>query len=459
MRDPKASPDQEVAQPIAAPPYGAVSEDGNSTAFTSRMFESLKYPAYRIYWAAMMGQMGAMNMQMVARSWYMYELTGSAALLGAQALANGIPMFSLSLFGGVLADRVPKKFVIIAGQTASAVLSLAIGVLITLGLIEWGHLIAAGVFQGLIMGLMMPARQALVPELVEERNLTNALALNAAGMNMNRLLIPAVAGLLIALLGIETVYYVMAGLYIAALLFAMALPRTGDMAIRGGGALNDIGDGLRYIKASPVLPALLLITLITVLLSMPIQMLMPVFTADVITLEAEGQMWMTEIPLIGGLLSPFPELLAKSSFRLGLLMTLAGFGALVGSLFIAAMGDHKRGLLLLLSMLLSGVALMTFSASPWYYLSLLFIPFVGVGQAGRMALSNALVQINTEDAYRGRVMSIYMMEFGLNSVAVFGVAVLAGVVGVQWAIGGAGALLLVIAIYCLTWVSRVRNLD
>jgi MFS family permease len=170
-------------------------------------------------------------------------------------------------------------------------------------------------------------------------------------------------------------------------------------------------------------------------------------------------MWLTEIPLIGGLMSPLPELLAKSSFRLGLLLTVAGFGALVGSLFIAAVGGHRRGLLLLWSMLITGVALVTFSASPWYYLSLLIIPVLGVGQAGRMALSNALVQGNTEDAYRGRVMSIYMMEFGLNSVAVFGFAVLAGLMGVQWAIGGAGALLLVIAIYCLTSVGRIRNLD
>ena len=458
-QDPKGSPDQEAAQAVDTPQYEAVGEDEGSATLTARMFESLKYPAYRIYLGAMMGQMGAMNMQMVARSWYMYELTGSPALLGVQALANGIPMFSLSLFGGVLADRVPKKYVLIVGQASSVVLSLAIGVLISMGLIQWGHLIAAGVFQGLIMGLMMPARQAMVPELVEERSLTNALALNAAGMNVNRLLIPAVAGLLIALTGIAAAYYVMAGLYVVSLLFATALPKTGYIALRGGGALEDIGDGLRYIKESPVLPTLLLVTLVTVLLSMPIQMLMPVFTADVITLEAAGQMWMTELPFIGGLLSPLPELLAKSSFRLGLLLTVAGFGALAGSLFIAAFGGHRRGLLLLLSMLSTGVALVTFSASPWYYLSLLIIPFLGVGQAGRMSLSNALVQGNTVDAYRGRVMSIYMMEFGLNSVAVFGVAVLAGVVGVEWAIGGAGALLLVIAIYCLTSVSRIRELD
>ena len=457
-KNPELPLEQEF-EPAASILAQGVGEDQENLSLTSRMFESLKYPAYRIYWAAMMGQMGAMNMQMVARSWYMYDLTGSAALLGVQALANGIPMFALSLFGGVLADRVPKKYVLVAGQTASAVLSLAIGLLISLNLIQWGHLIGAGVIQGLIMGLMMPARQALVPELVEEKHLTNALALNAAGMNVNRLLIPAVAGLLIALVGIGAAYYVMAGLYVVALLFVLALPKTGFMVLQGGGALSDIRDGLRYIKGNPVLPTLLLVTLITVLLSMPIQMLMPVFTADVITLNAEDQMWMTDLPFIGDILRPIPELLGKSSFRLGLLMTVTGFGALVGSLFIAAVGDHKRGLLLLLSMLLSGVALVFFSASPWYYLSLLIAPLVGVGQAGRMSLSNALVQVNTVDIYRGRVMSIYMMEFGLNSVAVFGVAVLAGVVGVEWAIGGAGALLLFVSIYCLTSLTSIRNLD
>ena len=348
------------------------------------MFESLKIPAFRMFMAAMMGQMGAMNMQMVARAWFMYELTDSAALLGAVALANGLPMLLLSLYGGVIADRVPKKNVLVLGQIASAILALGMAALITTGVITWQLVLVASVFQGIIMALMMPSRQAVIPELVGNAGLTNAVALNTAGMNLNRLLAPGIAGLLIAVLGIEAVYYVMTGLYIAATVFAFSLPITGTTALSGGKAMDNIAEGLRYIKGSPVLPGLLLVTLISVVFSMPYMLLLPIFTKDAIVLNAADLAWMTQIPLMGGL----PDLFAESSFRLGLLMTVSGIGALAGSLAIAAMPADGRGKLFLGSLILTSVSLLAFSFSPWYFLSLALIIPLGLGQAGRMALSN-----------------------------------------------------------------------
>ncbi len=194
------------------PGFGSRGMYGAPSLTTLRTFESLKNPHYRLYWAAMMGQMGSMNMQMMARAWFIYDLTRSPAMLGVMALANSLPMLFLSLFGGVMADRVQKKNVLLVGQAASAVVALGIAVSISLGSIGAGHLIVAGVLQGIIMGLMMPSRQAIIPEIVGERDLMNAVSLNAAGMNINRLLAPAAAGFLIATIGIEGVFYIMTGL-------------------------------------------------------------------------------------------------------------------------------------------------------------------------------------------------------------------------------------------------------
>ncbi len=397
-----------------------------------RTFESFKNRQFRIFWAAMMGQMGAMNMQMMARSWYIYTLTERPAMLGVMALANALPMLFLSLFGGVMADRVQKKYVLLVGQAASGLVSLGIALSISFGAITPGHLIVAAVLQGTIMGLMMPSRQAIIPEIVGEEGLMNAVSLNAAGMNINRLLAPAAAGFLIEFIGIEGVYYGMTGLYVMATILIFSLPRTGTISLRGGGAWGDLKDGLRYIRSNTTLLALLLLTLVTVLLSMPYMFLLPIFTEDILHVGARG---------------------------LGVLVSVSGLGAVVGSLVIASLGNRNRGRLLLFSALMLGVGLVGFSISTWYPVSLLFIIPVGLGNAGRMALSNTLIQAYVEDEYRGRVMSIYMMEFGLTSFATFGVSILTEFTGVQWAVGGLAGMLVLVALYYIAFVPTMRRLD
>jgi len=172
----------------------------NHSTYKQSTFAALQIPAYRAYYGAIIMQMAAMNMQVVARSWFMYELTGSATMLGAVGLGGALPMLTISLFGGVLADRMRKKSILIAGQFASALVALGIAVSITVGTISWIHLFVAALFQGIVVSLMMPARQALIHELVGKDTLMNAIALNAAAMNLLRLMAPAFAGFFIALL-------------------------------------------------------------------------------------------------------------------------------------------------------------------------------------------------------------------------------------------------------------------
>ena len=407
--------------------------DGTGVGVTGlRTFDSFRNPQFRLYWFAMMGQMGAMNMQMVARVWYAYDLTGSATMLGVMALAMALPMLFFSMFGGVIADRAQKRYVLLVGQASSAAIALGVAISITIGTISIGHLIVAGSLQGVVMGLMMPSRQAIIPEIVGEEGLMNAVSLNAAGMNINRLLAPAAAGFLIHGIGIEGVYYAMAGLYVIAVGFIIALRPTRSISVHTESAWDDLKEGVRYIRGNTIVLGLLFLTLLTVMLSVPFQFLLPIFTEDILDVGARG---------------------------LGILLSVSGIGALAGSLVIASLGNRNRGRLLILSGLLLAVALIGFSISTWYPLSLLMIIPVGLGNAGRMTLSNTLVQAYTDDAHRGRVMSVYMMEFGMLSIATFGISIVSEFTGIQWAVGGAAGILLVISMYYLAFVPGMRRLQ
>lgn len=441
--------------PTSETAAGPVEHQGVWRRLSSGTFGSLTIPAYRYYFIALLGQYAAMNMQMVARSWYVYDLTDSVSLLGVIALANAVPMLSLSLFGGVLADRVQKKNVLIVGQAASAVIALAVALAITLGAISWQYLVVAAFLQGIVMALMMPARQAIIPDLVGQERLTNAVALNAGTMNLLRLLAPAFAGFLIALWNIQGVYYLMAIFYAVGIFFLFPLPSLGTVTIGGQRTWRQVTDGLKYVKRKPELIALLVFTLLATVLSMPYSYLLPAFTQSILTVNVATIGGLTHLPLVGTLFAS----LGKSSARLGMLISISGVGAVVGSLYIASMPNKKRGILYIASTLIMAGALIFFSITGSYWLAILvFIP-LGVGQAGRMTLSNALVQSYTEDSYRGRVMSLYMMNWGLTNVGVFLVSLIAAATGVQLALGGAAALLVIVSIYYLFLTPSIRRLD
>jgi len=430
-------------------------QPGSETGNRRGTFAALKIPAYQIYFGALLMQMAAMNMQMVARSWFMYELTGSAVMLGAVGLGGALPMLTISLFGGVLADRVKKRGILIAGQFASGLIALGIAVSITLGTISWMHLFAAAFFQGMIMALMMPARQAIIYELVGGDTLMNAIALNAAAMNFIRLTAPAFAGFFIALWGIEGVYYIMASLYVIGFLFALRLPRTGTAHLAKTGAVQELKEGLRYIRHNGNVLAILFLTLMSTILSMPYIFLLPIFAKDIFFVDVSIFGKLIAVPLIGPLLSS----LAESSARQGLLISISALGALAGSLAVASMSNRRRGLIFLISLLVAALSLICFSLTDSYLLALIaFVP-LGLGQSGRMALSNTLLQSNTEDSYRGRVMSVYMMNWGITMVGVFFLSVLADILGAQLAVGGAAGILAVIVLYYLFVTPRIRCLD
>ncbi len=177
---------------------------------------------------------------------------------------------------------------------------------------------------------------------------------------------------------------------------------------------------------------ILIFTLFAVVLSMPYFFMMPVFADDILKVGASGMGW---------------------------LMSISGIGAIIGSTTLASLPNKKRGAILLASCVILGLALVTFSFSSSYNLSLTLMVVVGLGQTGRMTLGNTLLQYYTVDEYRGRVMSIYMMEFALISFGTFAAGLLAESMGIQWAIGGLAMSLVLLSILALAFVPRIRNLD
>ncbi len=403
-----------------------------------RTFSSLENPVFRLYFGAMAGWMAAMNSRMIARSLLVYLVSGSATVLGLMALANSVPMFFFSLYGGVLADRVQKKLVLLIGVIFSGISSVALGLCITLGFLgpehpeSWWILIVAAVVEGIIMGLMLPSRQAMVAEIVEQEQLMNAVALSTFEQNLNRMLIPALGGFFIAGFGFANVFYVMGAMYVVSAVFLLMMPRTSTISVRAGSTLSDMKDGFIYAKNQPTILLVLVITFFIVLLSTPYMSLLPVFTEDILHVGSEG---------------------------MGILISVSGIGAIIGSIVLASLPNKWRGAMLIGGGVVLGLSLTAFSFSSIWWFSLLMILFVGLGQTMRMTLGSTLLQYYVENEYRGRVMSLYMMEFGLTSLGTFIAALLADFIGVQWSVGGLAIMLVVASILMFVFMPHIRRLD
>ena len=394
-------------------------------------FESLQEKDYRYLWLGLLFQMGGLQMQSVARGYLVYDITSSPFLLGVVNAGFALPMLALALFGGAVADRLERRRVIQAGQLTAALLGLFIAVSITTNTVTWVHLFVASMVQGALFSFLMPARQAIIPQLVGPDRVTNAMALNAAAMSASTLVAPTVAGTLYAWIGPDGVYYVIAGMSLAAVILTGMIRKIENAPLKGRSVAGDIKAGLSYIRATPIVMVLLVMGLATALLAMPFRFLMPVFVVDVYNRGPEA---------------------------LGLLVSVMGLGSLAGSLFIASLGRWRRGLLLLATSMASGVALLLVATFPLYYAAVVIMLLLGLGDAGRRTLNQSLIMEIVEDQYRGRVMSVFMMNFGLMPLGVLPAGIIAEFLGGQVAIGLLAVLLILVTLAIGVSQRRLREL-
>ncbi|MBI4336675.1 MAG: MFS transporter [Chloroflexi bacterium] len=395
-------------------------------------FESLQVSSYRIYWSSMFLSFALFQMQMMARSWFMYDLTHKGVLLGLLNLASAVPMLTLSLFGGALADRIPKRTLLLSTQLGMAVTSLGLAIIIGAGVIEWWHLVLFGLVQGALTAFMMPARQSIIPELVERRLLFNAVSLSSAEMSANRVIAPALAGILIATLGVSMVFFTMAALSAAAFVIMLFLPPTPPAPRAATSMLKDMAEVQGYIWRHKVILSLLTVSFVSVVFGMPLQYLMPIFTEDVLRVGPR---------------------------ELGWILSLMGAGSLVGSLAAAALGDFKKkGLLLVVLTVVMGISTVVFTMTRSVPLALAVIVPVGLGQSGRMTINNTLLQMHTDKHVLGRVMAVNMMQVGLQPLGTVPLGLAADWVGAPWAMGVAGGVVLVFGLYLMAFRRDLREL-
>ena len=375
-----------------------------------------------------------MNMQMLARGFLVFWLTGSYAALGTLALVHAVSMLAFSLYGGVLADGRSKRMILQLGQIAAALNAAAVATLLFADLLRWEHLLVAAFAQGVTSGLMMPARQAMPPEIVQPSLLQNAVSLNTANMNVMRLLGPALAGVLLAVTEAEWAYTIMTVLFVISIVLLARVPKRAPRprSMSAANVMRELREGFTYIRRTPTVFSLLAIGFTTSLLGMPYIRLMPGFVADVLN---------------------------GDSAQLGILMSLAGFGSLTGALALASLRSRRRGRLLLLSMVVMGLGLTAFSASSIFAISIVLMFIVGIGEAGRQALNVVLIHQYADDAYRGRVMSVLMTQVGTMALGAFIVGLIAEAVGPQVGLGSFALLLVLVAIAVHLFVPRVREIQ
>ncbi len=420
-----AIPEERLETTIDAGGAPALSRGPLQRVSRLRTFQALHNPHYRMLWLGMLSAFLTMNMQQVARGWLAYELTGSARALALVAISWGAPMLLFSLPGGVAADRFEKKHVMMASQLAGAFVAVGVALLVAFDLIEIWHLVVAGLIQGTGFAFNLPARQAIIRELVSNGELMNAVALNNAGMNLMRIVGPSLAGILIATptVGVEGVYFVMTGFYFLAAITLARLPRTrarrlaaeGRPAVERGSPLRQIRAGLAYVIANPNVRTLMALAFLPILIGFPYQILLPVMAGK--------------------------EALDVGARGLGVMATAVGAGALVGSLVVASLGRFQRRALLQAFMGVGfGAGLAAFAGAPTLMLAIPALALVGFAADAYSSLNSTMIMTNTDPRFQGRVMSIYLMTFAAMPLGAAPLSGFADLIGVRETVLGMGII-------------------
>jgi MFS family permease len=382
----------------------------NMTA-SSPLWRSLRHRNYRLYLTGQLVSVCGTWMQQVALSWLVYRLTGSATLLGAVGFASQIPILVLGPIGGVINDRYSCHRVAVWTQCAALAQALLLALLTLTGWIQPLHIILLGTALGVVYAFDMPARQALVNQLVNTDDLANAVALNSSMINAARIVGPALAGLVVAKAGEGICFVINAASYVATItaLLMMKFAEAPRRQATATSIARSVIEGYRYTMATTPIRDLLILLAVVGVLGMPYMTLMPVFAAHV---HRSG------------------------AGTLGIMYGAVGSGALIGALFLAQRKSIiGLGRVIVSATLAFGTCLVCFTVSQPFWLSLLLLVGVGCGWMIVIAASNTVLQTLADDEKRGRVMSLFSMM--LVGMAPFG-SLLAG-----WAADQVGAPLVV----------------
>ncbi|MEE9284579.1 MAG: MFS transporter [Dehalococcoidia bacterium] len=394
---------------------------------------ALAHRDYRLLLAGTVGSQLAMWSQQLGMGWLVYELTGSPFQLGLVFFFNGIAMLLLAPVGGTLADRFDRRGVMAISQTAMVAGVLLLAMLVVTDVVRIWHIYILSFVISAFFALNTPSRQAIVHDLVGPADLTSAVSLNAVSMNSMRVVGPAVGGVLLATVGVEGTFFLQAGGFLWAMLLVLLIRRRHVPASSNQAPfLASIRDGFQYARRDRNIATLLVVAVVFSILGMSYMQLMPAYAGDVLGLEGGG---------------------------FGLIMALSGVGALLGAVAVTVLGDFTgKGRAILGSVLVTGVLIVGLGAFGSFAAAVPVLAGLGLASAVTMALSQVLLHTAVEDQYRGRVMALYFLTFGLQPLGGLPAGAIAEVIGIQPMFAIMGVLVIVITGWITVTSPHLRRL-
>ncbi len=414
-----------MARSIPEKPAGAPDIAGATSRGFMAAFDSLRIRDFRFMWFGQVSSATALHADILARSWLTWQLTGSTVAVALVNLMRTIPMLTLGIFAGVIADRFDKKKILFMIQAWTIVIYVGIATVVLLDIVELWHVYAYSLLIGFGFAVNQPVRMSFIPRLVSKDQLLNALSLSSIAINSTRLGGPAIIGFLIAFTGVGSAFVISAVMYAIALWTTTRIRTSGaPSADRGGGGsvFSDLMEGFRFLGENRLVLVLVLLAL------GPLSF---------------GHSWTQMLPAF------VDEVLDADAGLLGIITSIGAIGGLTGGLFIASRGNipHK-GTVMIGAGLLYGTALMLFGLVSWLFAVIPIVIMIGVSQTVFRAANTSTLLENAPDRLRGRIVSVTLLDTAIGPVA----ALLAGFIADR---AGVAAALFTIGVICFGIVALV----
>tara|TARA_B100000003_G_scaffold68316_2_gene61147 strand:+ start:596 stop:1729 length:1134 start_codon:yes stop_codon:yes gene_type:complete len=377
--------------------------------------------------------MAGFQIQMTVRGILVYDITNNAFITGAVSAGFAPSLLLFSMFGGVLGEKVDKKRLIQFAQGMNMLASILIGLLIYFDLLHWSHLLLVSISQGAMFAIQVPARQSLIPELVGKDLVTNAIGLNAMIMGITTMIAPAIGGYTYEFFGPLNSYLIVSFTMIIGVFMVGFVPSFPPKLIsKNKSTFEEIINGFTYLKTNKVIRLIWIHAVVLALCTGPFRMLIPVFAKDVY-LSSPGEV--------------------------GNLMAAGGIGGILSSLLIASLGPRsKRGLILILIGIVTGIGLLMASTLTFFIVGVVAMIIVGFSETGRWSLGQALMMEHAGEEYRARVISLLMMTWGLMPISMLPMGWAFGYFGPEITTFVTAIITLLFAITSIYWAKSLSKL-
>ena len=418
---------------------------GSTTRVLTRLLgPAMAFPSYRVFWFGTLASVCGFQVLNFAQFWVVHRLTGDPLFLGWVGLANAVPAIVLNLFGGVLADRVERRKLIAVTQTVNGFIILVLAAVTFTGIVQAWHVILLAFFAGAVNAFDQPARMALYPILIDRSVMMNAVSLNSAIWTGTRIIAPALAGLIITVVGEGFSFLLSAiGFFILAMVVVrLKVPDAVKPERLQRKSRSDLLEGIKFILGNSIFTFLIAITFFNSFFGMSVIPMMPVFAVDILKVGADGQ---------------------------GVMMGVGGVGAFAMTLVLGRMGNLRyRGMMIVVGSAVFGLALALLAISSKqlgnYPLAVFFMFVMGAFSSVYMISIMSSLQLMVPDHMRGRVMGFYGMTWSIMPLGAMYTGALAKVFadageGVPFAVAIGGILVTLFAVGPVVMSKGIRSLD